>query len=623
MSTRQAVLTDWWPVAQRSPNEEDNVEVNHNVRYQNVSFRNNKINHQVNNNKNNNNQSKRSKSTNYQQQTIHHRKTKPTNSEYWGDEPGIKHECVLRIACRNINYLPMFKQNTKNEEVMYYLHNFNIDVLGMCETNLAWHNLPEHDRPKERFRGYFNKLKMAYGNNLTDTTFQDTSQIGGTMLFSTNDTVSRINDNGTDKSKLGRWTWFRLQGRQGITLRIVSVYRPVYSTGVLSTYQQHRQYLLAKDIDICPRQAFFDDLDKELQTWFDEGDQIIIMGDFNEDVRSRHIKNFFGKYGMTEMILRKHGQDAPNTYCGGTVPIDGIFVTANIIPVQCGYTAVNWGTTCDHRLLWADLSVDMLFGNTLNPTWTPSIRKLKLIDPRIVDKFLYIRKCHLKENNLSQRLQQLYDSITDNVLTIDQQQEFESIDQLRAEGMLYVEKYCRKLRMGSIPWSPELQTIINTIRYLRACQKKFQGRKVHARHLCQLKKRSRFHDPVCPSNATELLRIEYMTYNQFKKDAKDKRIHFLEDLAGAISIEEGRDTVKILAQLQERERIRELSRKLKAMKGENRARLMQVEVPLDTIPNEDDDERWRVTNVKEEIELGCKEENSRRFPKQIILHHFC
>jgi hypothetical protein len=30
------------------------------------------------------------------------------------------------------------------------------------------------------------------------------------------------------------------------------------------------------------------------------------------------------------------------------------------------------------------------------------------------------------------------------------------------------------------------------------------------------------------------------------------------------------------------------------------------------VPNEDDDQQWRTMNIKEEIELGCVEENTRR-----------
>jgi endonuclease/exonuclease/phosphatase (EEP) superfamily protein YafD len=162
--------------------------------------------------------------------------------------------------------------------------------------------------------------------------------------------------------------------------------------------------LLSNDNDNCPRQEFWSHLKEELQQWHEAGERVIIMGDVNEDVRSKRIKSFFAQFGMTEVILKKHGSAAPNTYANGTVPIDGIFATSNIIPIKCGYSPVSWGTSCDHRLLWADFDLASLLGHQLNPIWMPSIRRLKLADPRLVNRFLKIRKCHIEENKLETRV---------------------------------------------------------------------------------------------------------------------------------------------------------------------------------------------------------------------------
>jgi hypothetical protein len=137
--------------------------------------------------------------------------------------------------------------------------------------------------------------------------------------------------------------------------------------------------------------------------------------------------------------------------------------------------------------------------------------------------------------------------------------------------------------------------------------------KVHSRSLCRLQKRSSFHDCIEISDAADLLQKEYDKYNTLKREAKEARVHFLESLADAIAIEEGRDSAKVLEQLQDRERLKEVTRKLKALKGQSRIRLTQVEVPLDAEPIENDDSRWRLTDIKEEIEQGCVDENIRRF----------
>ena len=88
---------------------------------------------------------------------------------------------------------------------------------------------------------------------------------------------------GSDKAKLGRWTWARYRGKGGVVLRVVSIYQPCQNkTGERSVYAQHKHYLQGQNDDTEPREAFRRDLQQELQEWIDEGDQIIIGGDVNE-----------------------------------------------------------------------------------------------------------------------------------------------------------------------------------------------------------------------------------------------------------------------------------------------------------------------------------------------------
>jgi endonuclease/exonuclease/phosphatase family metal-dependent hydrolase len=483
MSLQQAVITKWLQVTRRSLNREDTEGTNIDVGNKIVNEESKNISSVINTTKqqqqNTTNQFQKkfnhpkiNLKHNLQQQLIDQQpQDRVKNEESWGDDIQSKAEGTMRIACRNINFLPKYKGQVKNDELINDISALSIDLFGLCEANLAWHNMVEQDQPRERFRGYLEKSKFVIGNNTTDKSYKETIQMGGTMIIGANDIVHRIQESGSDQHKLGRWTWFKLQGQQGMQLRIVMVYRPVYSVGMLSTYQQQKQYLLSNDIDTCPRQMFFHHLQEELQKWYDDGERIIIMGDFNEDIRSKNIKSFFSQFGMKDIIIQKHGITAPNTYANGTVPIDGVFATMDIIPILCGYSAIGWGTSCDHRLLWADFDIAAILGHQMNPLWTPSIRRLKLVDPRLVSRFLQLRRSHIEEHKLAIRLQLLYHGIQNESLTAEQQHEYESIDQIRVEGILHAERHCRKLKMGKVPWSPKLQEIINNIRYLRACQK--------------------------------------------------------------------------------------------------------------------------------------------------------
>lgn len=73
----------------------------------------------------------------------------------------------------------------------------------------------------------------------------------------------------------------------------MSIYRSVKSPGATSSYQQQQAALATLGLFICPRQQFFDDLALLLEPWHVNGDRIIVGGDFNSDVRSEGVQQFF------------------------------------------------------------------------------------------------------------------------------------------------------------------------------------------------------------------------------------------------------------------------------------------------------------------------------------------
>jgi hypothetical protein len=87
------------------------------------------------------------------------------------------------------------------------------------------------------------------------------------------------------------------------------------------------------------------------------GDQLIFMGDLNDDVHSTKIVQFFEDLSMREIITGTHNlQQAPNTYNRESKAIDGIWATYNLEPHQCGYTAFNHGCGGDYQISWAEFA---------------------------------------------------------------------------------------------------------------------------------------------------------------------------------------------------------------------------------------------------------------------------
>jgi hypothetical protein len=140
-----------------------------------------------------------------------------------------------------------------------------------------------------------------------------------------------------------RWLWVKLGGIVGLTMIVVAVYRLALNQGEQSTYPQHRNVLLDKDIDNCPRTILLYHLKKEVIKWNDEGNQIVVAVGFNQDIRKGTIHNYFTMLNMEDLILDQHGSDEQNKFMNGTLPIDRNFATNSESATVSSYIPFLWG----------------------------------------------------------------------------------------------------------------------------------------------------------------------------------------------------------------------------------------------------------------------------------------
>ena len=123
---------------------------------------------------------------------------------------------------------------------------WKLDVWGLTETNILWHNISRHQKWAERMDSIgINKSDFAYNRHEATGTLQFLP--GGVGQVSTRDMAGRIIDHGKDGTGLGRWIWQKFQGRFGYELRIITFYRPCKGEtqdveASLTTYSQHRRF---------------------------------------------------------------------------------------------------------------------------------------------------------------------------------------------------------------------------------------------------------------------------------------------------------------------------------------------------------------------------------------------
>ena len=135
---------------------------------------------------------------------------------------------------------------------------------------------------------------------------------------------------GSDPTKLGRWTWVRIEGKAGESTVFVSAYRPCESTNDTDTvWNQHvRYYQEVREIEEPDVHALFlEDLCKILSDFRDFGHYIVLSMDANDDVRDGVVSVALDEIGIGEAVIKNHkGESVPATYTRNTLrkPIDSI-----------------------------------------------------------------------------------------------------------------------------------------------------------------------------------------------------------------------------------------------------------------------------------------------------------
>ena len=456
------------------------------------------------------------------------------NCNIWGEQLSKKSDHNIRLIFQNIRGFGTEKEDSKAEHIRQFINEHEVDIMAMSEMNVNWRLVGKKNTMEDITQSWFEHQRVTTAYNQKDRTC-DKYQPGGTSLISRGEMALRVMGSGEDTRKIGRWSWQLLRGKDNIKLRIISVYFPctTRSEGFKTVVLQQQKALLQQNQKGSVYENFWKDLWKEVDRWVEDGEQIVIGGDWNIDVRKSLFQSEFRKRNLIPAIIDKHGNQAPATYNRGRNPIDEIFVSSTLKVAGCGYLEHGQGLA-DHRPIWIDITKVSALGAKLPDLPTYKARRLKCRDPRIVNKYNHELEKYLRERKIFTRLHNLFNTFT-APLNDAHMKELEKIDYIREEGMLFAEKRCRKLKMGGVQWSPEIQKAMDTIRYIKLCITRKKNRKVGARVLIRMSKKAGVY--LEHANLEELSRNLNKAYNEYKKLKKENqglRKKYLEDLAEAM-----------------------------------------------------------------------------------------
>ena len=533
-----------------------------------------------------------------------------------GDLDWSNKEGVVRIAMQNIQGLGFDKRERKYKLIYNFIRQYEVDLIGMVETNTFWPKVQMKKSIYERTKEWFEARYLNVGYNERDKD-PPRSQHGGVINMTMDKLTHKVVESGGDPRKLGRWSWVRFRGKNNRHLRVATIYRPcvpVTSTnitkGAHTVHCQHVRALLKDNVPGQPRRIMMDDLHEEVVKWKEEGDSIIVMGDFNEDVRNDYCKQWRDNLGLKDVVLERLGENLmPATHIRGSEPIDSIWTTANIEVKRTIVMSQDEGAG-DHRPIMIDIRAESVFGFNIPNTPTMRARKLKHQDPRIVKKYLSILGKFYTRHDFYQMIYGLSEETIEYPLQKSLQTRFEKLDRIRVAGMKHAESKCRKFYCGRVPWSPDIGKAHNVIELWTLIVRRLEGRKVHATTINRKKRECMFEGDTMVGviQARKLLQEAYSLYSMEVKNSAKNRATFLEDLAMAKAREGNTKAGVELNKMRRMEKTRESWRRIHRMDGTARK-----SGGLNRIISPNANGEWSEKVSKEEVEQGTLEENERRF----------
>jgi hypothetical protein len=336
-------------------------------------------------------------------------------------------------------------------------------------------------------------------------------------------------------------------GKNSKSTRIISHDAPHQPTVPESVGSQHRRYFNSVGRDASPVDALWTDLSRLIRKWTESGESVVLLADWNADVREGKTRKYMADIGMREVITEFHGDAGPRTYNRGSKPIDGVFMTQDLYIVQGGYMPFGMGIVSDHRCLWLDIRTRVLMGQEWEQSRKFAARRLKCDDPRVRNKYIkhyeqYIEKKKLRHDprvrnkyikhyeqyiekkQLRERSHKLASDAKELGLTQEQAQEYEQLDALRKKGVYEAQQQCRKFHAGEKEWSPKMTLLgIRFLFWKLACNRAY-GAKVQRWYHARLRKKALLHTVAIPDTNAGIVTKLKQAMSQWMKYSKANQL---------------------------------------------------------------------------------------------------
>ena len=246
-------------------------------------------------------------------------------------------------------------------EYMLKMKEYEVDVWGWTETNINW-------TPNTTNAMKYMSTKIFKNSHIATSNSDDPAgqrQQGGTCTVIINNLVGRKITSGEDKKGLGRWSYIQISGRDYRKTIIITGYKPCIQEqcGDKTVTAQQKRILKMQGSNKTPRKQWDKDLCNTINTWKQEGNKILWMGDLNRGLEDNDVAEIIERTELYDIIGAIHGDTKINSHITGSRQIDFFLGTQGIVETveKTGILPFYIGIDSDHRGMFCDIDKHQLF----------------------------------------------------------------------------------------------------------------------------------------------------------------------------------------------------------------------------------------------------------------------
>lgn len=485
-----------------------------------------------------------------------------------------------RITIGNINSFPNDSNgtNTVKLDIFQQLVVGNqSDIILISEHNKNMTNIDYHQQPGLCMKKWWPSTVVR--TSFLALTSRAKYEPGGTMIVTNSRATAHTCTAGEDSQRLGRWNYITLRGKKDQYTTIFLVYRPsrYQETHMRQvSYSAKRRKVMSNEI--TPEDLWYCDLGAAIEEKLSVGHEIIIAGDFNDDLSDADGKTrqFMENLGLCELLIEAYGR-GPATHIRGSKTIDGVFASNGIHMNQGKYVSFE-KSPGDHRWLVIDISEASLIGKSRLDRAPPILRKATSKIPSVKEKFHSLVEQQVVRHQLHRKLQHLFNIAKMGYhFTRKDEEDYERIENIMQRIIRRADRKCRKVRRGIIPYSTYQKKLMGAILIMKQIKLRIllkgKADRPRMRQIKRLAQKYQFNEPIRFTNIKAVqtrLDEALHAYAKFKKVAQEQRWSYLEEITREHNIRDGKGIKHHFKILQRREQCKEYFRRIKFSEGRTR-----------------------------------------------------